>query len=253
MNTVASASFSNEVTLREGLILEQSPWESDIGVVTKETIVSNIASHFGFRNIGTPVDCGLNEDGSYTSTLVAFPYDADLVYDIGLSYGSLGSAPIVALKVVSELLTFNNQQSASLTYPFHGEVALSWKQGPWNKLGENVQTTPLSYSGNEVTTTSRVYGSVLVSYYTVTHTYTLIVPPRDSEENKYQSVAWARWDGGYTYEVLEPPENAEESMATGTTCRTRAKIDTGDPFDPPTADGSDTTYLIDYCSFERMT
>lgn len=248
MNSSVGVSFSSSASTSLGLILEQEEWEDGVGVVTKEYIVKHIASLLGYGSTPPTIECGVNSLGYYESAIIAYPYDADLVYDIGISHGYMADNPTIYRETITQSVDFSHSKTQALDYPVHEEGSLTWLMGPWDYEGNDVDPTELAFSGNTATTTTKVYGTAAAVYETIAHRYSITVPARGAVENKYESVVWARWDGGYTYEELTSPDNAEDAEDQEVTCYDTVSISSDDPFTAPYADDSNETVEIDYCT-----
>ena len=250
MNSSALATFANKrADLVVGLILEQTPWSSNIGVVTKEVIIKKIQDLLaGFGADKTGVDCGMDAIDKYSSLVVAYLYDRDLVYDIGISSGTLSEQPLIFDKDIIQTVDFNMTTSAPLDYPAHSEVSIVWQQGPWDEDGGEISSFVQKVTGNALEVNKKLNGTATLTYKTVAHSYGFTITADDGVEDRFKSVAWARWDGGVEHIELKAPPNADEALDQGIKCYDIVKIEPNDPFVPPTVTGSDEVEKVDYCS-----
>ena len=129
--------------------------------------------------------------------MFVYPLDPDLVYNIGVTYGTLGDAVIQELEV-SEVIKFNLDAKANSRYPVQELVSSSWYPNLWDNEGNKISEPAFTRNGKfEFDVGSEIYGALKIVYKTVRHTRYLKVKAReDVVENYYSSVAWTRWDGG---------------------------------------------------------
>ncbi len=254
-NKSITLNFSNRSSLTEGLILEQADWVGNTGVVTKLDLVKAIATAL-YGDPENDIDCGISGDGSYLSGLYVYLYNQNTSYDIGITHGELGEV-IVQEVEVRELITFSLGDESSSKYPIQELITAEWAADTWGVDGGVVTPPSISVSGNTVSLSNSVYGTVIIVYRTIRHARSLSVPPREeSVENVFDSYAWARWNGGVKMLKLNPPDNADESYLNQTNCiwgsRWGDHIPPDDPGDPY-GDGYGGDFDVDYCTQQVIT
>ena len=251
MDSSISITFSNQAS--EGVIIEQERWAGQ-GVVTKLDLVKAISNSVYASEDEVSSDCGLL-DGAYASTLYVYPYDRNLVFQIGITWGTLGGGQFSEVEV-TENVSFSLTNSKSVTYPIQELISTEFINDPWGDEGQVLDVPTVTVDGQDVTLTEYVYGTVKIVYKTVRYSYTLTIPPReDTVDTAYESVGYVWWDGGVEMKELEPPIGAEYDYATEAKCWSRGQLhmepDTSPP-PLPSGDSNSEYITIDYCSQERV-
>ena len=267
INTSASASFSNS---RSGGIqsayvkLEQVEIKYGKGIVTKTKLVQGLSAAV-FGGIPPQGDCGLEVEGGntyFTVGIHAYYFPANLIFEARITHGFL-SGGITKLVKLQERVKFKLSNTSQVRYGISNLVSIKWespgnKQVVWDENGAQIPPPRLEINDNELTTANfkKVYGVAVVTYYTRRKEYTARIYARGNvPENLFQSVAWARWDGGVDMEQLNSPTGASSDTLSGTACynRTGSTDVTGkDDDDVPRPKGSDRTCDVNYCEFELV-
>jgi len=233
-----------------GLILEQEPVEDEtVGTITKLTIVLTMAARLFGLDDPEPVDCGMDGDAFETNVFV-YPYEPELIYNIGVTNGALGSGTL-GEHSVTEILSFSLDTEQSVRYPVNEFISASWVGDVWSADGEVVGQPGIEWDDGTVTVAEKIYGSLEVRYTTLRYAHSLRVAAReDAVENVFQSVVWANWNGGVKLLEIDAPPGAEEDYAAGVEC-TGGEIGEVNPDDdppvPPPGQSADRTINLNYC------
>jgi hypothetical protein len=237
----------------EVLILEQEEWDANINEFTTMDLIDHIEDIL-YGTSYSDYRCAV-EDGTFVTAIFVYPYDVDLVYDIGVTWGNLSSASIGEVEV-KEAVNFALDSSASLKYPVQRIISYEWYEGVWDEEGNPLTEPAVVFNGNDVELSSSVYGSLKVVYTTERHTYRLEISARENVvENFFSSVVYTRWEGGVKLLDVEAPANAEDDYFNGFTCKNRSIVTINGPepfYKPPVVDPENETVLIDYCSQQEL-
>lgn len=189
------------------LLIEQEPWGKDVGVTTEMTGILGIASAIN----GTrwpEVFCG-GMNGYFNATVYVYPCDFGMDYQFHVSHGSVTSGS-TDIKYREEVVQCSMQLVHTLDYPLYQLGSMSWIGRCYDSQGNFVSRPQVSIYGNQVVISEEVYGSVRVRYTVVRHTYHVTISRRFAAiENKYESVAYAVWDGGVKWIDIEAPAGFE--------------------------------------------
>ena len=236
------------------LLLEQVPWDAYTGRVTKGAVVSWLHSLM-YGSEARDMDCGLNEDGSCTALLAAYPVDPDLVYTLDVTRGDLSDRVVSEVEFV-ELVNLQMETGVRLRYPAQEILSAEFIGPGYDRTGNLVLAPDLVISGTAITAAYPVYGALKVKYRMVVHSYSITVAPRsEAVENRYQSVAHAHWSGGLTWLAIEPPPGAEEFFDSSAACGFGGGGSVTYPPDPVNeVEGRRQRRVIrkDYCSQDVM-
>lgn len=230
------------------VLLEQEPWDQYVGMLTKGGVVAYL-NNLLFGDEKQEEDCGVAEDGTISSLIYAYPSPASLNYRIAISHGELGER-IVDEVEYAEILQIQMEQNPTLRYPTSSIISATWVTDSFATDGEALARPAISIAGGRIFISKSVYGTILVIYRVIRHTYDGTILPRpDAAENKYQSFVYAVWDGGNNVIEYQLPADAED----GGKCNNRYKRGQGGtepPKDcePPIATPEDISVDVDYCS-----
>ncbi len=250
MNNSFSIQFSNVLT-SSGVFLEQAPWNGT-GVVTKLDLVKAIYNSVYDSTESPDKNCGL-QGSAYASTLYVYPYDRNLLFQIGLTWGELGEGVFSEVEV-TENIEFSLSDTGTSTYPIQELISYKFLNLPWDSFGNEVSGVVVSVKGEDITLTKSVYGTVQLVYKTVRYSYSLLILPReDTVDTAFQSVSYVWWNGGVEMKVLEPPSGAEYDNKMDAKCWERSQLRVNpDPDLPvlPSGESNSETVFVDYCSQE---
>lgn len=216
--------YSGKGQKPETLFLEQEPWPDGTGEVTRVDLLAAIAANI--FNVGeTKIFCGMNDDGSFTTAIHAYPADLNLVYRIGTTWGAL-SGRSVEQEVITEYVEFTGSDSDRLEYPAQAIIS---RDIFFNALDLQLGTIPtpaLTFSGQNVSASVPCYATYEVKYRVTRHVYQLVIFPRELPANidrsqasdMFGAVAWAAWEGGVAPLLsVQAPPGAVETYQTGAT------------------------------------
>ena len=246
---------SSATASRDLLRLEQEPWGSDIGKVSKKDTVGFILGTMfpEFSSVIPDIDCGMEIDGSIKCNILAYPAYPTLNYVLDASYGFLGPKEIKELEE-KEAIVLSSSSSAKLKYPTKGVTRYYWEGDVFDYFGGLTPPPVVTFSSDEIELDKVVSGVLIVEYAVVRHDYVLTVFPREeAEENKFSSVVYGRYTGGINWVEVEPPPNADELSDGTLTCGFGSGGETsvgedGDDWEPPVATHKDYITEIDYCT-----
>lgn len=244
--------FSNSQS-SEGdyIILEQAEYPSGTGYTTKANIIGVISSYlYSFDTV--TVDCGV-EDGTFTTTMYAYPSSEGLNFFTGLTYGTSGDGVHKTI-TVTETISFKLTNEEQVSYPIKEIVNVSWNGRVFDENGRTTNNPSLSFNGRTVTSDKTTYSQVEITYKTFRVSYKLTISAReDSVENVFQSVFYAVFDGGVVMKEVKAPDGAEDDYTNDTTCGWRSIVNIRDPEDEePTISQNNKTEYISYCSQEAI-
>lgn len=228
--------------------LEQKPWESNVGKLTKGGVWAYLDSLlFGDPEEDLEENCGMNTDGSVNSTIYAYPFPFELPYYINSTRGTLGEKQINQLQY-SEIIQVQSGTAPSTTYQTDNIISADWIFDPIDTNG-NIKPQPsITWNGGKLDDISDgIYGSILIVYDVVQHVYPFtIFSDEELTENKYSSFIYAVWEGGNNVIEFVPSDDA-----IGDSCKNRGEvvnISDPDPSGEPTAYPEDQYIDWDYCS-----
>ena len=190
------------------LKLEQEPWSDNVGKMstTRGMLVIAAAANGG---LFPEVFCG-GLNGTFNATVHVYPYPAELPFTLKVSHGHVASR-FMALPIREETIQCGFQTELSPEYPVHVWGGVQWVGNCYDRNGNIVPRPTVTRVGNILKLSEQVYGSIRIRYTVVRHTYTISISSRtDAIENKYQSVAYAVFDGGVVWLDVTAPAGFEE-------------------------------------------
>lgn len=228
--------------------IEQEEWKPYTGGLTKYAMAKWFAGLIYEQDGDVKVDCGFDADGSVTTVINVYPNDIAKPYTPHLTHGSLGGAVVIS-ETMEELIEFSMAKRGSLNYPCQSVVSVAW-QGDCYDADLAVISKPalgVSADRKEVIASHEVYGTALVKYNVVRHSYAIAIPLRpDAEMNKFSSVFFVTWDGPVEFHRLSTPPGADEFE--GGCGSGKSTIEPPDPDDPSLPDPhADRTTKRDWC------
>jgi len=228
------------------ILLEQERWDPYIGMLTKGGVVAYLHGLLFGEESGVEKRCGVDEEGNVSSDIFAYPDPPDLGYHLGISHGVLGPRVITDL-VYAELLQIQGVTEPALRYPTREILSAEWVTDAFAVDGEALPRPVVSITDGRVRIAQAVYGTMLVIYRVVRHSYAATISPRpEAAENRYQSYIYAVWPGGTNYRAYELPPAVEN----GGRCNLNGDdvdIDSPDGCRPPSVRPEDLHYDVDYC------
>lgn len=257
-NAAVHAAFSNSSSSPgEYLLIKQKDYEDNAGVVTMLDITKVLEKLLELTSASSSsVNCGMNEDGkSFYTTVYVYPYPETLVYAHDVTNGIATSAGSNIVTETEEL-NFSLSTEVALKYPVHSVISSKWVDDDiFYSNGDVAYKPAITIKGNKATTVKQVYGVMEVVYKTKRDSYDVLISARPTaSENVFQSVFYARFDGGIEVESLTPPPNAEENYAAGVTCGDASYIGGSNVTVIPPEEGGTPTIepdniveYLDYC------
>lgn len=205
-----SITFANRSqSSRDCVLIEQEPWGRDVGETSNmQGILAISAAVSGGR--WPEVNCA-GSNGEFNATVYVYTCD-----DVGLDYQFKVSHGTVSMRVTEimyreEVVQCSLQLEHELDYPVRSVGAMSWIGNCYDS-GGSVTSRPIVtiQDDNTVLLSKKVWGSLRVRYTVLRHTYHVTIQRRWAAlENKYNSVAYAVWDGGVKWLDIEAPTNFE--------------------------------------------
>lgn len=237
------------------LFLEQEEFSPYVGKLTKAGMaVAVIGWIFPEKGIETQNRCG-GEDGRFEITIYAYLYQQDLSYNAYLSYGVLGDRRIEELDYV-EIIRCSLKEQVDFSYPNEGIVSAEFVGNAYDMNGDIISSPSYTSDNRSMYFSKKVYASIKVRYSVKRHVYNAIITSRaqleqdiTTEENKYQSTAYAVWSGGIDWIETKTPYGFEEfdgDCGNGTIVIINPPDP--DPDDPPKVSPENTETHIDYCT-----
>lgn len=231
------------------VLLEQEEWGPNVGMLTKAGAIAYLdALLFGDPEEDLEENCGVATDDLIKTYVYAYPYPANLAFDIHITHGTLTSQTFQQ-EVYSEIINVQQDTELDLKYPAVSIISAEWVANAYDANFNKLSGVPLTISGNKVLVGQKVFGSVLVKYNVVRYRYRASVPLREDDTDEgYNSYIYTIWDGGNNVIKFEPSEDA---TLEGSNCGNRfGELTVGDDGDdrvPPYADGEDIIKYRDYC------
>lgn len=239
--------FANRPGSSGNVLLEQEPWDKYVGYLTRAGAVAWLdAMLYGDPEEDLTEHCGIDTAGNVAGVVYAYPEPVSLNYLAGISHGRLGPRRIDKLPY-SEVLQVQLETEPALKYPTDKIFSAEWLTDAFTNDGATLPRPAVDISGKRPRIAGAIFGSLLVVYEVVRHTYTVTISARPaSVEKAYQSHVYAVWDGGTRAMEYQPPDEA----AAGGRCNGRYGVGTinDSPYDPPTVQPKDIERQWDYCS-----
>ncbi len=249
MHTLTATYSKSRPKSRQRLIIEQEKWAAYTGALTRYSAAAFISNLAYGTDLSVNVNCGF-VDGAVATLVHVYPLDLGRDYRAHLSWGTLGEH-VVEEYIMQESINFAGARQAPLKYPARKVISLRWQGQVFDQHLDPIPPPSLRTSGGGIQSAEEAYGTVLVSYETVRHNYTVRIGRRENaEENKYSSVFYAVHDGGVDHLVLsEPPaaDDLEGDCASGG--GGSVSIEGPDPGSPNYPEpGGDRETVYDYCT-----
>jgi hypothetical protein len=191
------------------ILIEQEPWPSDMGRTSVLQGIQGIyASIFG--SLFPDPNCGgLN---GFDTPIYLFPSRSSLNFTFALSHGEF--VPCISETLTrEEVVQCGLQDSANIEYPPASAVSLSWIGKCYDENGNELGKPTVTVSGRKLSFSEKVYGSIRARYQVYRKTYNCRIEERDdSIENNFESVAYARWDGGIVWLEINPPSGYDATL-----------------------------------------
>lgn len=261
VDQLVTASFSlssGEVDLASYVTLEQEGFSSKVGTTSKVKLITELSTKLYGLSLPPSMQCGLDAVGgdvSFNTIVYAYFYPAGLSFEVGLTNGVLQKG-ITERKRVTERIKFDLTDTAQVRYGVYKLASLEWEGDTWDSKGRVISPPTLNLTGNTVKSSAEVKGVATVEYTTMRTKYSARVTRLVlATENIFDSVAWARWDGGVDLKELDSPTGASNDTLEGTTCDNRYGGSTeitgsGSDDSKPTVRSSDITCEPAYCELE---
>ena len=194
------------------LRLEQEPWSIYTGKITKGEMLRWLSAAVSDTDYESNVDCGMSGD-QLVSTIHAYPYEADLIYQMHASWGQL-SERRVEMQEIRELVQFRLTTEERTDYPVRRILGVDWDDDCYGPEGEIVAPPTLSADRETISCGAPVYGTAEVRYLCERHVYALNAPRRETAiDNQWSAVVVGVYEGGITYLITEMPPGIEAFAA----------------------------------------
>lgn len=191
------------------LKIEQEPWGKDVGQVSNvQGILAISASIYGKR--WPQAFCG-GLNGVSRATVFVYPCaDIGLNYQFKVSHGEVIQQAI-EVGYREETIQCSMKLEHEPDYPVMFMGAMAWIGHCYDSRGTITGRPVVSFADGKIVFSKKVYGSVRIRYTAMRHAYQVQISRRqDAIENKYQSVAYAVWNGGIKWIDIDPPARFEE-------------------------------------------
>lgn len=215
-------SFSNEQSSESlgALSIVQEEWKQTTGMVSKVVFFSYVLNAIT-RNPypAIPVDCGFNTDMELQSTIYVYPKPLNLNYSLKTTYGRLSSRRISTVRE-SESVAFSISNSASIKYMPEQTPTYEWVGVIRDAQGGILQTPPtVTFDANNVYLSQKVYGTLLLKYTVVRHSYvSTVVPREEGAEDFCGAVLYAPFDGGISWLEMSVPPSIDDIVSGASLC-----------------------------------
>ena len=256
--TVNFSESKDDLGLRDMLILSQEDWVNNTGKVRMSDFYNFTYNVLQNGTTTNDVDCGLNSDGSCTSIIYAYPKVSDLSYQLHTSYGELSDRAVDNYKH-QELISFDIDKEADLTFTPTSGVSYSWLGSVYDKTGNVIGNPSVSIDSlGAISLPLKVYGTLKIEYSVTRHKYSLTVNPRDDGSDLFGAVVYGVYDQGISWlEVDNPPDVNELSNGSISCGGLKVTVEDDDEPDdgraPPTsAPKVNRVITTDYCSQEVL-
>ena len=234
------------------VLLEQEAWDPYINYLTKAGVIGYLNAKL--FNAPQPASNCASADGSYTTTLYAYPSQADLTYAARVSWGVIGDR-MGGVVDYTEVIQCDLLTEIRPKYPAVSITRYEWIGDTYDREGSLIPKPEVTLGEQDLTLSQPVYGTLFVTYKVVQHRYPVAVSPRpEAVENKLTSFAYALWSGGNEFMELEAPDGAEGGECNGALKGgSSINFNEGDPDNPGYVDGEDEIHEFDYCTGEELT
>lgn len=193
------------------------------------------------------VNCNLNADGELVATVYAYPSPSNLNFNTRLTHGRITGRQ-VRTESFEEIILFRISDEERTSYPVSSMQSYRWLGDIYDENGAVVNTPNTSYSNNYFNLSQKIYGSLLVKYNVRRHIFDIAIPENeDEEDNKWDSVVYATFNGGVSWVEVR---GEESNSLSGTECETSvgSVVDSDDDDDDDEGSASGRYTKIDYCS-----
>lgn len=237
------------------LILKQEDWPETTGAISIQEMLRIIGSTIVATDYEPDIDCAVS-GGVLGCTVYAYPLVAGLDYRLLASWGSL-SGPHVDMVEIEELVQFRLTDEASPEYPARAITSVAWADDCYGPDGEIIPQPTLTTDGEQVLSSTTVYGTAEIRYLCERHTYQLTAPRREvAYEDNFGSVLVGIYDGGIVSLDIELPPGIDafeedEDADCGSSWH-GSLIDDDDQQDVPEAQPASRTTRIDYCTQQTI-
>lgn len=254
--TVNFADKEDASGLRDLLIITQEDWANNTGKVLMSDFYNFTYNALTSQTITNNVDCGLNANGSCTSTIYTYPRVSDLSYQLHTSFGSLSDRKVESYEH-QELISFDIDNEADTEFTPSGNVSYSWIGSVYDSAG-NVRSVPSVSidSDGVIVLSSKVYGSLKLTYSVTRHIYKLTVTPRTYGSDLFGAVVYGVYENGISWHELQNPPDLDDLTEGSVSCGGLSVDDTDTDSDasdtdddaPNTAPKVNRVITTDYCS-----
>ncbi len=237
------------------LMLEQEPWGSYIGVLTKLFFARYLQSAlYGRNDEQEPVDCGWGE--TMALTVYAYPLAPEVHFRLATTCGQMGELQQETI-IERQSISFDLATEQTITHPAAAILDAQWLAGPYTTGGARVSAPSLQVRGRSVISPIPLFGSVWLTL-EVQRTTCIITLERDEAE-KLLIAGWSEFcvglpNGGRPVAIeLEAPPGAEEMAKLGLPCGRggfSAAVKDGDDGREPVAPPSNKHIKCDYCELK---
>ena len=140
------------------LMLEQEPWGSYIGVLTKLFSARYLQrALYGRNDEQEPVDCGWGE--TMALTVHAYPLAPEVHFRLAATCGQMGELQQETI-VERQSISFDLATEQTITHPATAILDAQWLAGPYTTGGARVSSPALQVRGRSVISPIPLFGSV---------------------------------------------------------------------------------------------
>ena len=248
---------------RELVLLEQTRWNSYLGLLTRVNLLRYLQTQF-FPDEGEDakkkedfVTCGFDEDGGLTLGLAVYELAREVRWKLQASVGTVNQVSRTEA-AETQSLSYNLANEASLPHPALAILSARWLTGPYDVSGNRISAPALIIDGQDrriIRAQRPVFGTVALRVQVQAALYTVKLSAEAAEQALL--AGWSEFavclpEGGRPVALsLTAPPGAAELAESGQPCGHHISIKvTHNPGGPPSAQPEDKIINCDYCSLE---
>ncbi len=257
MEQSLSIPFSIDSSSVGTVVIKQKSWD-DSDIVTKEDVLIYFMNRFYDYNLDEKECQSILHDSGidfFRTEIYVYPIPKETEYTLHVSEpfdtlpSELGERVITTLEN-TETVSIDMRKEVDTEFPVQELLDVYWLLPVFDEEGRDTTPPSLRIEDNNVVIGRMVYGAVVVTYTYEQHTYDLKVYSRPDviEENKYDSIVYAKVGTSFVTHEVEPPDMSSTDCANSGVHGTG--IVTSDP-DDPTSSGADHHDEYDYCTRQK--
>lgn len=248
---------------RELVLLEQTRWNSYLGLLTRVNLLRYLRAQFFPDEEGGEdakddfVFCGFDDDGGLTLGLAVYELARDVRWKLQASTGTFGEVSRTDA-AETQSLSYNLSDEASLPHPALAILSARWLIGPYDAAGNRISAPALLIDGQDrriIRAQRPVFGSVALRVQVQAALYTVKLSAEAAEQALL--AGWSEFavclpEGGRPVALeLTAPPGAAELAESGQECGHHISVKvTHNSGGPPKAEPENKNIYCDYCNLQ---